>query len=125
MDGRMKRRIEELQQEIDFREQVEEAARDRVAGLDEAWNVEKEHIINKMFDLVVSVKPDDPSQKAVHVLGQLVAEVEKLRAPKRICVELDNKRKLIHTLRDQQRRADASSAKAQEAYDNQSWRASS
>ena len=125
MDARMNARIEELQRDLDIMEQIEEAARNRVAGLDEQWNKDKDHIIEKMFNLVTTVKPDDPSHKAVHVLGQLLADVEKLRAPKRICVELDTKRKLIHTLRDRQRRADDATAKAQEAYDNQSWRASS
>ena len=124
MDARMNARIEELQRDLDIMEQIEEAARNRVAGLDEQWNKDKDHIIEKMFTLVSSVKPDDPSHKAVHVLGQLLADVEKLRAPKRICLELDKNRKLIHTLRDRQRSADAASAKAQEAYDNQSWRAS-
>ena len=125
MDARMHARIEELQQDLDIMEQIEEAARNRVAGIDEEWNRDRDHIIEKMFNLVSSVKSDDPSHKAVHVLGQLLADVEKLRAPKRICVELDTKRKLIHTLRDRQRGADEASAKAQEAYDNQSWRASS
>ena len=125
MDARMNARIEELQRDLDIMEQVEEAARNRVAGLDEEWNRDKEHIIEKMFNLVSSVKQEDPPHKAVHVLGQLLADVEKLRAPKRICAELDKNRKLIHTLRDRQRRADDASEKAQEAYDNQSWRASS
>jgi hypothetical protein len=125
MDARMHARIEELQRDLDIMEQIEEAARNRVAGIDEDWNRDRDHIIEKMFNLVSIVKPDDPPHKAVHVLGQLLADVEKLRAPKRICVELDSKRKLIHTLRDRQRGADDASAKAQEAYDNQSWRASS
>ena len=125
MDARMNARVEELQRDLDIMEQIEETARNRVAGLDEQWNRDKEHIIEKMFNLVSSIKPDDPPHKAVHVVGQLLADVEKLRAPKRICAELDSKRKLIHTLRDRQRSADAASAKAQEAYDNQSWRASS
>ena len=118
-------RIAELQRDLDVLSQVEEAARARVEGSDESWNRDKEHVLEKMFNLVTSVKSDDSPHKAVHVLGQLVAEVEKIRSPKRILVDIDNKRKLIHTLRDQQRRSTEASAKAQEAYDNQSWRASS
>jgi len=122
---RMEGRAQELQRDLDILSQIEEAARARLAGDDTEWNRDKDHIIEKMFDLVSSVKPDDPSHKAVHVLGQLLAEVEKLRSPKRIIVEIDNKRKLLHTLRDQQRRTSEATEKAQEAFDNQSWRASS
>ena len=111
------RRIEELSDELELLSQIEEQARARDAGEDEAWNRDREHTIKKMFDLVTSVKSDDTSTKAVHVLGQLVAEVEKLRAPRRIVVELDSKRKLLHTLRDQKSRQSESLKNAREAYE--------
>lgn len=111
------RRIEELSDELDLLSQIEEQARTRLAGDDEAWNLDREHTIKKMFDLVVSVKADDLPSKAHHVLGQLVAEVEKLRAPRRIIAELDNKRKLLHTLRDQRSRHAESLQAARDAYE--------
>jgi hypothetical protein len=111
------RRIEELQRELDILSQVERQARERLGGEDESWNRDREHSINKMFDLVASVKSDDPPHKSVHVLGQLIAEVEKIRAPKRIIVELDAKRKLLHNLQDQRRRYEESKAAANEAFE--------
>ncbi len=124
-DGRMNVRVAELRRDLDILSQAEEVARARAAGEDEVWNTDKEHIIEKMFNLVSSVKSDDPSHKAVHVLGQLLAEVEKLRSPKRIIVEIDSKRKLLHPLLDQQKRSSEATRKAQESYENQSWLASS
>jgi len=118
-------RIEELRRDLDILAGVEDQARARLAGEDEVWDKDREHSIEKMFNLVSSVKPDDPSSKAVHVLGQLIAEVEIMRSPKRIVTDIDNRRKMLHNLLDQQRRYDASLEKAKESYENQSWRASS
>ena len=101
--GKLDKRIDELRVEIEVRSQIEREALARVNGEDESWNREQERTIEKMFDLVVSYKPEDPAHKAVHLLGQLVAEVEKIRAPKRIVQELDNYRKLLHNLQDQRR----------------------
>ena len=111
------RRIEELADELDLLSQIEEQARARLAGDDEAWNQDKDHTIKKMFDLVISVKADDSSSKAHHVLGQLVAEVEKLRAPARIVQDLTNKRKLLHTLRNSKARQSESLQAARGAYE--------
>jgi hypothetical protein len=116
-EGKIDKRIDELRRDLDLLSQVERRARERVDGEDEAWNQDKEHSISKMFDLVSSVKPEDPPHKAVHVLGQLIAEVEKIRAPKRIISELDSKRKLLHNLQDQRRAYEESKAKANEAYE--------
>ena len=110
-------RIVELRRDLDILAQVERQARERLAGEDEAWNKDREHTIDKMFDLVGSVKSEDPPSKAVHVLGQLLAEVEKIRAPKRIVQQLDNRRKLLHTLQDQRRAYEDSKAKAKESYE--------
>lgn len=111
------RRIEELADELELLSQIEEQAMARLAGDDEAWNQDKDHTIKKMFDLVTSVKSDDPSSKAHHVLGQLLAEVEKLRAPGRIVQDLTNKRRLLHTLRDQRSRHAESLKVARESYE--------
>ncbi|MHC4371347.1 MAG: hypothetical protein ACYSW8_27355 [Planctomycetota bacterium] len=116
-DNKLDKRIVELRRDLDIVSQIERQAQDRLDGKDEAWNKDREHAIEKMFNLVASVKPEDPPSKAVHVLGQLIAEVEKIRAPKRIILELDTKRKLLHTLQDQRRAYEDSRAKAQEAYD--------
>jgi hypothetical protein len=117
-DNKLDTRIVELRRDLDILSQIERQAQDRLDGKDEAWNKDREHAIEKMFNLVASVKPDDPPHKAVHVLGQLIAEVEKIRAPKRIVSELDNKRKLLHNLQDQRRAYEGSKAKAQEAYES-------
>jgi hypothetical protein len=111
------RRIEELSDELDLLSQIEEQARARLDGEDEAWNADKKHTIEKMFNLVCSVKDSDPAHKAVYILGQLLAEVEKLRAPKRIVSDLANKRKLLIHLREQRARHGESLAAAKEAYD--------
>jgi len=116
-ESKVDKRVTELQRDLELLSQIEREAKEKLDGEDESWNREKERSINKMFDLVVSVKPEDPSSKAVHVLGQLVAEVEKIRAPKRIIAELDNKRKLLHNLQDQRRRYEESKATANEAYE--------
>lgn len=116
LDSKVDKRIEELRTELDLLGQIEREARARLAGEDESWNLERDRIIDKMFELVVSHKPDDPSHKAVHLLGQLVAEVEKIRAPKRIVLELDTKRKLLHNLQDQRRRYEETKAKAEDAF---------
>jgi hypothetical protein len=116
-ENKVDKRIAELQRDIDLVSGIERRARERVDGEDEAWNMDREHSIKKMFDLVASVKSDDPSSKAVHVLGQLIAEVEKIRAPHRIISELDSKRKLLHNLQDQRRRYEESKATANEAYE--------
>jgi hypothetical protein len=116
-DNKLDKRIVELRRDLDILSQIERQAQDRLDGNDEAWNKDKEHAIEKMFNLVASVKSDDPPHKAVHVLGQLIAEVEKIRAPKRIVSELDNKRKLLHNLQDQRRAYEDSRTKAQEAYE--------
>ncbi|MHC4703359.1 MAG: hypothetical protein ACYTFQ_22565 [Planctomycetota bacterium] len=83
-DNKLDKRIVELRRDLDIVSQIERQAQDRLDGKDEAWNKDREHAIEKMFNLVASVKPEDPPSKAVHVLGQLIAEVEKIRAPKRI-----------------------------------------
>lgn len=115
-ENKVDKRIVELRRELDVLSQIERQARERIDGEDEAWEKDKKHSIEKMFNLVASVKSEDPPHKAVHVLGQLIAEVEKIRAPKRIISELDKKRKLLHNLQDQQRAYEASKAKADEAY---------
>jgi len=117
MDSKADRRIEELSDELDLLTQIEEQARARVAGEDEAWNADRDHTIEKMFNLVCSVKDGDQSHKAVYILGQLLAEVEKLRAPKRIVSDLANKRKLLIHLREQRHRHGESLQAAQAAYD--------
>lgn len=116
-DNKLDHRITELRRDLDVLSQIERQARDRIDGKDEAWNKDREHTIEKMFNLVAGVKPEDQAHKAVHVLGQLLAEVEKIRAPKRIVAELDNKRKLLHNLQDQRRSYEESKAKANEAYE--------
>jgi hypothetical protein len=116
-ENKLDRRILELRRDLDLLSQIERQARDRVDGKDESWNKDREHTIEKMFNLVAGVKSEDPAHKAVHVLGQLLAEVEKIRAPKRIIAELDSKRKLLHNLQDQRRAYEDSKAKANEAFD--------
>lgn len=116
-DTKVDKRIEELRRDLALLSQIEREARARLAGEDEGWNRDRKHAIEKMFDLVSSVKADDPPTKAVHVLGQLMAEVEKIRAPKRIVAELDTKRKLMHNLQDQRRRYEESKAKANASFE--------
>jgi len=121
MDSRLEKRIEELQRDLDIYGQVVRQARARVAGEDEEWNKERDKLIETICDLVVAFKPDDQPSKAVHILGQINASAEKLRAPKRICVEFDNKSKLLHTLRDQQQRHENAVAGAREALKQNKW----
>lgn len=116
-NNKLDKRIEELRGELEILSQIERQARERLAGEDEDWNRDREHTIDKMFDLVCSHKPEDPPQKAAHVLGQLLAEVEKIRAPKRIVADLDNRRKLLHTLQDQRRRFEASRDESLRSYE--------
>ena len=114
MANKSDRRIKELADELELLSQIEEQAIARVSGQDEAWNADKEHTIEKMFNLVCSMKDSDPAHKAVYILGQLVAEVEKLRAPKRIVADLANKRKLLIHLRNQRERHKESLESARE-----------
>ena len=116
-ENKLDRRIDELRLEIDVESQVERVARERMDGLDEGWNADKERAISKMFDMVVAFKEDDPPSKAVHLLGQLIAEVEKIRAPREIVRRLDSKRRLLHTLQDQRRAYEDSRAKASASYE--------
>jgi hypothetical protein len=118
-ENRLDKRVEELRIEIDLESQVERVAQERLDGLDEGWNNDRERSINKMFDLVVSFKEEDPPSKAVHLLGQLLAEVEKIRAPREIVRRLDSKRKLLHNLQDQRRVYEESKAKARESFEAQ------
>jgi len=118
-DNKLDKRIEELRRELELLSQIERQARERLAGEDEEWNRDREHTIDKMFDLVSSHKPEDPPHKAAHVLGQLLAEVEKIRAPRRIISDLDNRRKLLHTLQDQRRRYEENLAESRKSYEMQ------
>ena len=98
------RRIKELELEIALMESIEETARARLAGADPEWAAEKEKILEKVCGLVGSYKPDDAPAKATYILGQLVADVNKLAAPRRLVDEIDNKRKMLHALLDERER---------------------
>jgi len=110
-------RIDELQRDLEILSTIEDTARKRLAGEDAEWERTKERSLEKMFGLIVAFKIEDVPSKAVAILGQLMADAERLRSPKRVVAELDNKRKMLHTLRDQARRRENSSQRAQEAYD--------
>lgn len=114
---KLESRISELIRDLEMLGFVEDQARARLEGEDEEWNRKVERTTNKIYDLVVSVKPDDPPSKAVHIIGQLIAAVEEMRSPKRIVTEIDNKRKLLHSLQDQKRRQDAARQASKEAYE--------
>ena len=101
---RLEDRIEELQAELDLLSQIEETVRKRLAGEDEEWNAEKERMVDRMCSLITSFKIEDQPSKAVAIVGQLLADAEKMKSPKRWVVEIDNKRRLLHTLREEQRK---------------------
>ena len=98
------RRIKELEIEIALMENIEETARLRLSGQDEEWNAEREKIIEKFSGLINSYKADDAPAKATYILGQLVADANKLSAPRRLVDEIDNKRKMLHALLDERER---------------------
>ena len=116
--GRLQSRIDELQRDLVILSNAETIARARVAGEDAEWENQKDNILDKMFGLIVAFKIEDPPHKAVNILGQLMADAERLRSPKRIVVEIDNKRKMLVTLREQLRKYEAASSAAQAAYDS-------
>jgi len=118
MSSKLQARIDELQRDLNILSVAEDAARARLAGEDLDWERLKERLLEKMFGLIVSFKIEDPPHKAVNILGQLMADAENLRSPNRIVVEVDNKRKMLHTLRDQLRKYEAASAASRAAYDS-------
>ena len=102
--GKLQERIDELQRDLDLLAGIEDKARARLSGQDEEWTREVERTNDKMWNLIVAYKPDDSAHKAVHIIGQLQADAEKMRAPKRIVTDIDNKRKMMNLLTDQARK---------------------
>jgi len=115
--------IEALELELNLMEETVLTAKERVAGTDPEWEKHKSAALENMCKLVLQFKMEDPPHKAVAILSRMFVDAREIVQQRKLIQQFDEKRKRLHTLMSREEARKKAFAKAGEAAQNQSWRA--